>query len=256
MRRAFTFIEMVIYVALALIAALGVGALFKLGRGAGASTAASYLVSAEADTALRWLKRDLQETALISIRSYPSAAQPSQPPGVSMASARDTTVNNGALQISKYGTPLWNTTVFYSVNLAPGERTGELIRWEKPLSDAEKDFVPHPSDVMPNSVSGGDKSRRVLMHKVLIAPNTKVAKLLDGADFTSDASGGLQVQFVQRAGGEDGAESLTSLNPGDAGKGQKAENNTHLVNVRLQVLSDDRYNASFYEVNFRIHPRY
>lgn len=246
--------EVMIYVVMTGMAVAAVAALFQLGRAAQQSTLSGYLVSGQADTALRWLRRDLQETALVSMRTYPSTAQPAQPPGCSMASGRSPSDKSPQLNISKYGTPLWSKQVMYSLKVDPGARRGELIRWELPLTDAEKDFVPRPASALPNSFSS-NVNRRVLLRDVL-APNAKVGNLGGKPNYQTDKYGGFRVLFVQRMGGEAGAEQLTDVNPGDTKQAQVAENHTSLVQVRLEILADDKHNPSFYQLEFKAHPRY
>jgi len=253
-RAAFTLLELVIYMALLVLAVMAVGGLFTLGRAAQQSSLSSYLVSGQADTALRWLRRDLQETALVSLRCYPNPAASTQPPGCSFVSARDTSDKDTRLNVSPYGAPLWTKTIFYSLVVAPGARSGDLVRWESAI--ANPTYLPDANlSQMPNSFSKSDKTYRVILQNVL-APNTKVANLGGSPNFQSDSFGGFRVEFVQRAGGEDGPESLTAVNPSTAGQPQSSGNNTALVDVQLELLSADNYQPTFYELEFRAHPRY
>jgi type II secretory pathway pseudopilin PulG len=246
MKRGFTLLELVIYCALLLLVTLAIGALFTLGRSAQQSTLGSYLVSGQADTALRWVRHDLSETALVSIKTYPNA------PGCSMVSARNTLDKNENLNVSTYGAPLWTKTVFYSLVIPAGARKGNLVRWEQAI--AEKDFLPHMSSIMPDTGTDSVPTYRVLLHDVL-APKTMVSNL-GGTKLTSDGYGGFRVEFVRRTNGEDGDESLSPVNPGDPSQPQTPANNTALVDVQLQILSDDSYQPSFYQVDFRVHPHY
>ena len=70
-RRGFTMVELVIYFGLSVMV-LGVllSVLFT-GRSNFEATSSSYLVSQDAEAALRWLKSDLQEAALGSGLSQP-----------------------------------------------------------------------------------------------------------------------------------------------------------------------------------------
>lgn len=272
-RRGMTYIEVLIYVVLAGMAALAVGALFSLGRKAQSTTMAGYLVSGQADTAIRWIRRDLQETAMVSIVTYPNADKPNQPPGCSFTSARDLgNIQSGEakLNVSQYAKPFWRKHVFYSLKDKDGRR-GDLIRWELGLTDAEKDYVPHTATTLPNAFTES-KYRHVLLHDVLLA-NQKVANLSspanaitapdasptpmpNGTDYQTDKHGGFRVMFVKRAGGESGQETLTDVNPGDNSKPQQASDHANLVNVRLEILSDDKHHPSFYQVELKVHPHY
>lgn len=252
-----TLLEVMIYVVMAGMAAMAIGALFTIGRKTQNTTLSGYLVSGQTDTALRWIRRDLQETALTSITTYPNTANTSQPPGCSFVSARDlagSSAPDSNLQISVYGKPRWQKFVLYSLQDQGDHRRGELIRWELPMSEAQKDFVPHTCPTLPNAFSE-NKYRRVLLRDVLLA-NQKVSNLKQLPNYQTDTHGGFRVMFVQRAGNEAGAESLTSLNPGDSSQPQKPANNQTLVNVRLEILAEDKYNPSFYQLEFKVHPRY
>lgn len=257
MRKRFgiTLLEVMIYVVLALLAALAVGALFSLGRSAQKTTLTGYLVSGQTDTALRWIRRDLTETALVSLRTYPSPAQPAQPPGCSMVSGRTVSgKDNPPLVVSQYGRPLWSKNVFYSLLPESDGRVGKLVRWEKALSDSEKDFIPRAATTMPNAFAN-DATRRILLRQVLL-PNQKVTNLQDNPNYQTDQYGGFRVQFVQRVGGSDGPEQLSPICPGDTSQPQEAANHTRLVSVRLEILSDDKYRPAFYQLEFKVCPRY
>lgn len=255
-RRGMTYIEVLIYVVLAGMASLAVGALFSLGRKAQNTTMSGYLVSGQADTAMRWIRKDFQETAMVSIVTYPNPDRPSQPPGCSFTSARDlgnVQTGEARLNLSPYAKPLWTKHVFYSLKEKDNKR-GDLIRWEVGLTAAEKDFVPHTASTLPNAFTE-DKYRRVLLHDVLLAER-EVPNLKGLNGYKTDKHGGFRVMFVQRAGGEAGNETLTEVNPGDNSKAQVATDHANLVNVRLEILADDKYNPSFYQVEMKVHPRY
>lgn len=254
-KRGITLLEVMIYVVLALMAALAVGALFFLGRSAQKTTIAGYLVSSQTDSALRWIRRDLQETALVSLRTYPSPIHPNQPPGCAFVSARDASDKSPKLNISQYGKPFWNKNVFYSLLPDPDGRRGKLVRWENPLSEAEKDFVPRAPSALPNAFSN-PSHRRVLLHQVLL-PNQKVANLEGLPNYETGKHGGFRIEFVRRLGGSDGNQELSNIGPGDTNQPQNAANNTRLVSVNLEILSDDNHTRpSFYQIEFKICPRF
>ncbi|MBS2033456.1 type II secretion system protein [bacterium] len=250
-RRGMTLLEVLIYVIMAGMASMAVGALFSLGRKAQGTMLAGYLVSGQTDTALRWIRQDLQETALTSITTYPNASQAAQPPGCSFVSPREP---GGAFQTSVYARPRWVKFVLYSLRDQGDGRRGELIRWELPFSDAQKDFVPHTCATLPNAFTE-NKYRRVLVKDVLL-PNQKVPNLKQNPDYQTGPNGGFRVLFVQRAGSEAGAETLTSVNPGDNTVAQKPADHHTLVDVRLEILSDDKFYPSFYQIGFKVHPKY
>jgi hypothetical protein len=253
-RRGISLPEVMIYVILCGLALMAISGLFMLARSAQQTTISGYMVSGEADTALRWIRRDFQETALVSIRSYPSDKVPNQAPGCSMVSPRTHSEKHPEYNVSKYGTPLWSKNVFYTLQLNAGARRGDLVRWEMPLTEAEKDFVPRPTTMLPSSMASGS-TRRVILHNVL-APKTKLPPLPGFTHTDTDRYGGFRVQFVERMGSEDGVENLVDVNPGDTSEAQDAANNTRLVAIRLQILADDRQKASLYQLEFKVHPRY
>lgn len=272
-RRGMTYIEVLIYVVLAGMASLAVGAMFSLGRKTQNTTMSGYLVSGQADTALRWIRRDLQETAMVSIVTYPNADRPTQPPGCSFTSARElgnAQSGEAKLNVSQYAKPNWTKHVFYSLKDKDGRR-GDLIRWELPLTDAEKDFVPHTATTLPNAFTE-NKYRRVLLHDVLLAnqkvpnlsspgsvittPDATPTPIPNGTDYQTDSHGGFRVMFVSRDGGETGTESLTDVNPGDNSKAQQATDHANLVNVRLEILADDKFKPSFFQLEFKVHPHF
>ncbi len=216
------------------------------------NTISSYVVGGDTETAIRRLRKDLQETALLSIRSYPNPNNGGEKPGCSFVSARSTD-QDAALNVSQYGAPQWTKTVFYTL-VSTGAKTGNLVRWEQPLGAAEADFVPRPSTIMPSSL--GTKMQSIPLKMVLLA-NAQVPNLDQTPNYQADAFGGFRVQFVSRKGGEAGAETLTSTNPGDNANVADTADNTSLVEVELKILSADNSSTpDFYDITFRVHPRY
>ena len=222
-------------------------ALFLAGRSTSEATTASYLVSGNAETALSWLRQDLRETALASIRPYPAEGG-SQAPGVSMVSARAfAEKQQGDLLVNDHGAPKWDKHVFYTVVVPSGSVTGTLVRWEKEIED-DKD-LPIPATLLPSQIQSNHK--RVLLQHV-VAPNATLSGVGQGGSIAGTPFGGLRVQFVRRTGGEAGAESLTTVNPA---KG-KAEDNTRLLEVELQVYQTRGSSPNFYSIRFRVAPLY
>ena len=254
-RRGFTMIEVMVYVVMAGMASLAVGALFSLGRKFQNTTIAGYLVSGQTDTALRWIRKDLQETALTSITTYPNGSSGAQPPGCSFVSPREPAGGpDSTLNTSVYGKPRWVKFVLYSLKDQGDGRRGELVRWELPFTEAQKDFVPHTCATLPNAFTEG-KYRRVLLRDVLL-PSQKVSNLKGMPDYQTDQNGGFRVQFVQRTGSEAGVETLTTVNPGDNTQAQQPSDHHTLVNVRLEILADDKFYPTFYQIEFKVHPKY
>jgi Tfp pilus assembly protein PilV len=243
-RRGFTLLELTIYMFLFLLLGFCAMQLFTLGRGAQSSTISSYVVSGQTDTAMRWLRRDFQETALPAVRVYQN------PPGCALVSARDSSeIDNSQLNVSPYGAPLWTKEVFYTLVVPGGGRTGQLVRWERALTAAEKDFVPRAPASLPSFIPAGTKTQRVLLHTAL-APNTKVGPLSGAPAYQSDEYGGFKVQFVRKD------DTLTPDNPGDTSKPHDNAENRALVEVQLTLLSSDNSRPTMYVVKMRMHPRY
>jgi len=255
-KRGFTLMELTVYMFLFVLAGMALYQLYTLGTKFSQSTLSSYLVSGDTETAIRWLRRDIQETALVSMRTYPGQDGPTEKPGCSFLSARNTTNEDpDNLNVSKYGTSLWTKYVFYS--LVPStDRIGDLVRWEKALDKVDKDFIPHPVDLATTPSSGLSSKLRMVRLKQVLLPNVKVDGLAGQPGYQADEFGGFKVQYIRRKGGEAGAEELTSVNPGDNPKAPKPEDNTSLISVELKILSNDKSKPSFYDINFRVHPRY
>ncbi len=98
----------------------------------------------------------------------------------------------------------------------------------------------------------------MLLHNVLL-PNVSVFQ--GGDPGTTDARGGFRAQFVRRAGGEAGAESLSDTNPSQVSLspagGLQPSGNTRLVEVELRLLHRSTTGKpSVYAIRFRVCPRY
>jgi hypothetical protein len=238
-------IELVIYFALSIVAGVLLWSVNNLIWGGQRATESSYLVSGETETAIEWIRRDVSESALASIAVFPNAAKPDEAPGASLVSNR---AFNPALKgkplINRWGAPQWDKHVLYTLQRdSGGAVTGNLVRWEREI--AVKNFLPVPCEVLPSS--GGQQKQKVLLRDVL-APNATVAKASPEGDLHTDGFGGFRMQFVRRAGGSDGAESLTAENPrtGDA------HGNTKMLEVEMKLLQMERSQPHYYDITFRV----
>ncbi|HXE73499.1 MAG TPA: hypothetical protein VNO81_12640, partial [Candidatus Nitrosotenuis sp.] len=194
--------ELAVYMFLALVAAGLIVSLFVVGRRTSEATYSSYLVSRDTETAINWLREDLAQASLGSLRVYPSSASSGERPGVSMQSAVDYD-DPSRLTISRQGSPRFASYVFYTLAPTSGS-TGGLVRWvSKPAGDQR---VPLPSTLLPSTVSDGTHQRTVL--RDLVLPGVQVAGVGKVDEF-----GGFRVRFVRRQGGEAGPESLSDVNP-------------------------------------------
>ena len=137
-------IELTVYMFLFTIATGVVIALFNSTRTMSQHTTASYLVNGNTDTAIRWLRQDLKETALASLRVTTAPR-----PGASMVSARSLALGTrNKLLVNKHGAPQWEKHVFYTLE-PTGGKVGNLVRWERELD--VKNLLPSPSTIAPIS---------------------------------------------------------------------------------------------------------
>lgn len=246
--RGYTLFELAIYLFLFAVAAGAVLALFQAGRNTGEATQASYLVSGSTDNAIRWLRQDLQETALASIRVHPGAGDAGEPPGVSMVSPRAYSEDKqGEFLVNRHGAPQWDKHVYYTIQMEPGAQTGTLVRWERELED--KTGLPSMSVLRPSQ--GSTDHRRVMLHSV-VAPGATMQGVGSTGSLTADEFGGFRVQFIRRLGGEAGAEQFTTVNPT---KGNP-EDNTKLVEVELKIFQMRGSKPNYFALKFRVAPRY
>lgn len=219
--RGITLIEMVIYFFLSATALAVITALVTVARRTGEHTYAQYLVAGNMATTIRYIRKELEGTALGSVTSYGNQGGE---PGFSCVSAYG---DDGKFELGSYGAPHWQKHVYYKVN-----QDGRLRRWATEISD--KNYLP---TLAPES-SAGDK---VLLPDAL-PPNTEVKGFHEANSF-----GGLEVGFVRRKGGVD---SISYDNPRDS---NEPEENTGLVEVVLRTIEDG---PNFTEVRFRVAPRY
>lgn len=240
-QRGHTMIELIVYAFLAVLAGVMMIALFNATNSNRQATSSSYLVSGATESAIDWIRRDLNETALSSVQVYPSAGDSSEAPGLSLVSARAFDTNN-EMQVNPWGAPLWTKHVFYSLVSEPGAHTGKLVRWEQEI--ASPNHLPPLASLMPSALMN-ETRRRVLLHNVL-APSVTLENAGPGA-LSSDEFGGFRVQFVRRQGGSGGQESLTTENPrlGDP------NDNTRLMEVELKLLHEGRRYPDYYQIKFR-----
>lgn len=232
-RRGMTMIELTVYMFLFTIATGVVIALFNSTRTMSQNTTASYLVNGNTETAIRTLRQDLKETALTTLRVTTT------PPGISFVSARD---DRGKLLVNKHGAPQWEKHVFYTL-----EANGNLVRWERELD--LKNLLPMPTTIAPSAIEGN--RRRVVLGGVVL-PGFKLVGAGSHANETAGPAGGFRVQFIRRAGGDDGAESKVNENPR---VGNPADN-TRLVETELQIYRDNGARPDYYAISFRVAPSY
>lgn len=242
-----TLMELIVYAALTLVAGLLIWAFQSVVWSTQRATSATYLAGGQTETAIAWMRRDLNETALASIKVYPGAEHTEEAPGLSMASSRAYDPNLKAkLLVNRWGAPQWDKHVYYTLKTEGSEQTGSLVRWEQEF--ATKNYLPVSSNVLPSVASDGKK--KILLRDVL-APNTTVDGVGLEGHITTDEFGGFRVQFLRRANGSGGAESLTTQNP----KKGNPHDNTRMLEVELKILQDAHSKPHYYAIKYRIAAR-
>ena len=243
-QRGMTLVELIVYMALAVLAGVLLWGFQNVTRSTQQATTANYLVSGETQTCVDWIRRDVNETALASIQLYPSAGAPSEAPGMSLVSnrafAEDT---RGKPLVNSWGAPQWDKHVLYTLDFSAGETTGNLVRWEREI--ATKNLLPVLADILP---SGDAQGRARVVLRGVLAPGVTIDGVGASGEMTTDEFGGFRSQFVRRLGGSDGVEQLTTVNP-TAGN---ARDNTRLLEFELKILQDSDY----YSVGFRAAARH
>ncbi|MBN9414550.1 hypothetical protein ABS71_10865 [bacterium SCN 62-11] len=253
MRRGFTQVEMVIYVALTAVVFALVGSIFKLAKNSSQNADANYFLSADAETCVAWLRRDLQQCSLQTIQNYPATnTNNSQAPGISLCSALEAN-NKDRIYANDQGNPYWNSHVYYTLQPTSKGNTGKLVRWVSPSASNTTD-VASLAPLLPNQIV--QKTSRVVHGRVLM-PNQKLWGV-DNKNGTIDNHGGFALRFVRQDA--NGNETLSDESPAvvSAKKGsQEFRGNTKLVELELKFFTDNSTGKpSFYSLRFRVCPTY
>ena len=239
-QRGMTLMELVVYMFLAVLACVLLWSFQQITRSTQQASTATYLVNGETDTCIDWIRQDVNETALASIQVYPSTGESTEAPGISMVSNRAFADDEkGKLLVNKWGAPLWDKHVLYTLDYSAGEQTGNLVRWEREI--ANKNLLPVLSETLP-SVGVMDTGRVVL--RDVLAPNVTVDRVGPEGQIVTDEFGGLRAQFIRRIGGSDGEEVLTTVNPTSG----NPRDNTRLLEFELKILQDGK---NYYSIGFR-----
>ncbi len=249
-RSGFTQVEMVIYVALTAVVFALVGSLFKLAKNSSQNADANYFLSADAETCVGWLRRDLQQCSLQSIQNYP-AVKSSEPPGISLCSALETSTAT-RIYANDQGNPYWKNHVYYTLQPLKGN-TGKLVRWIQPTAANATDT----STLAPLLPSQVVQTASRVVHSRVLMPNQKIWGV-DDKNGTIDEHGGFALRFVRQDA--NGNESLSDESPAlfSAKKGsQDFRGNTKLVEVEVKFYTDNSTGKpSFYSLRFRVCPGY
>ena len=239
-QRGMTLMELIVYMFLAVLACVLLWSFQKITRSTQQASSATYLVNGETETCIDWIRRDVNETALASIQVYPNTGDSTEAPGISMVSNRAFADDEkGKLLVNKWGAPLWDKHVLYTLDFSAGQQTGNLVRWEREI--ANKNLLPVLAENLP-SVGIKDTGRVVL--RDVLAPNVTVEGVGPEGQVVTDDFGGFRAQFIRRLGGSDGEEVLTTINP-TAGN---PRDNTRMLEFELKILQDGK---SYYSLGFR-----
>jgi hypothetical protein len=129
---------------------------------------------------LKVLTRDLQETSLLSVRTFPSAKFPKEPPGLSLESPRTIVGTPSQLIIGPYGRVQWQKYVYYTLRPSTkNPRLGELIRDEATLTDQPDPLdisrrIPVASATLPSLTKGTPSRRQVIFRNLALPGQTLV----------------------------------------------------------------------------------
>jgi type II secretory pathway pseudopilin PulG len=201
-------IELIIYIGLSGLLLALVVAFFKVSRRQYESASSSYLIGQDATTAVQWIKRDMQETALSTIHVTREASKHIGMPSMSFVATTEENYPR-SFAVSPYGTPDWNRHSFYSLS-----SDGELNRWDRPFGDLEtpKRLLPVPSTDDPSNSEGG-VNQKVLLRGVMV-PDQQIK--IDGKDAPFPKIGewgGFKPGFVVYD--PDGKEHMISQSPSE-----------------------------------------
>lgn len=227
-KRAVSLIELLIYTMVAFLIATTALYIFSYARKTSTAASSGFNISQDVVSAIRRLRRDLQESSLQSIRYFSTGSSPQ----LVMASAHD---DSGQFQISRYGVPQWSRYVCYAL-LPDTKNIGltSLIRFE--VSNKFSDHCPAPAA----------EALKIPAKFSAVAPSVMAAHFSLGARAdgmqegqlkSSDPdAGGLHVRFIRRD--NNGNETSSPLNPNqndDTRQPGWSAGSTGLVEVHIQV---------------------
>lgn len=236
-----TLAEVLVVLFLSTLILAVLGTISMAARGAYHSASTSYFLSREATTAFAFLRLDLEETSLGTVRTYKD--------GFTMATGRDPEKDH-QLRFTPHGTPQWYGHTCYALE-PQGPNTSRLVRWVRKA--AFPDGVPTASPFPPLPVTGA-VDRRVVMRN-LLSPGFAVRERNGVYEVVADARapGGAHLSFVRRG------RSFSDDNPtryGDRERPGWSEGNTRLVQVDLRILEVNEATGrlGYLELNVRVAP--
>ncbi|MCD4782780.1 MAG: hypothetical protein K8T10_03000 [Candidatus Eremiobacteraeota bacterium] len=258
--QGFTFAEIIIASFVALLLMGIVFTIFFYGKRIYDYSSYSYSISEKAYAPIIWLKYELMETSLNTIKVYPDEKNKKEPPGVSFESAHNP--GTGRFEFSKFGAPKWSKHVFYTL-VPAGEKqlgnhklkTSDLIRWELKLQGENP--IPFSSEILPSSeMQKIPEANRRLILKNVIPPLQYL-----GDKKKIDEYGGFDVFFVRKDTKKgEGIES--KINPSEITdentRGTSGTiTNTELIKVEITVLefSSTTGKPNAFNITFMVKPK-
>jgi len=282
--KGFSLTELIIYILMATIVFGVIISIFLFVRSSSRRTTSSFEIREKTDSAVRWLKTDLMETSLSSIRAYPNNDFKSEAPGVSFISAVDETGKGGDifLDSTDFGNPSWQKYVFYTVvedkvwpmALQDGRkitlRLGKLVRWEYKQSST----VPSATTLKPFSdINQATTPPRTILNGIMLPAKIgdvnqvewfgrlRIPHVKPGGTPQPGALdyGGFRVSFVRRKISGSGhavsiEEELSNVNPSES---TDTDGNTDLIQVDFIALniSDKTGQPTALSQSFQLKPR-
>lgn len=242
--RGFTLAEVLVVTFLSTLILAVLGMIAVAARGAWRSASTSYFLSREATTAFAFLRLDLEETSLGSVRTFRD--------GFTMATARDPEQRH-QLVFTPHGTPQWYGHAVYALE-AQGPQTSRLVRWVR--KGAFPDGVPAAAPFPPLPVTNAVDRRVVLRN--LLSPGLAVRERNGVYEVVADprSPGGAHLSFVRRSptGREYSDENPSSVQ--DRQRPGWSEGNTRLVQVDLKILeiNEESGRLGYLELSVRVAP--
>lgn len=189
----FTLMEMVIYM---LLVTLILGIVYRmavLNRRQMERPASSFRLQEGVLLAHRLLRQDLEETDIHTIRIFPDASNPKEPPGISIASPRS--LEDGAFRCSPTGAPLWQKIIYYTLQADPDNpEVSNLIRREGTIAGLPSAFAPVSPD--PPSVASFDRGHTSIAARNICSPGV----IIESLQMKLDERGGFSVLFSDAGG--------------------------------------------------------
>ncbi len=255
---AYSIIELIISSFIFLLLLSIIYMCFFLGKTVTDYSEYSYMLTRETLISLNWIMRDLRETSLTTVRTYEDDPTDESPVLTFEAASA---VGSNKLEISNFGTPLWQKYVIYTLkpdkreSKEHGIKVASLMRYELSGESNLSPFpialeLPGPKDHP--TLPPGLKSSRVILRNIVLKGQD-----LDINGKKDDDYKGFEVTFVRRnkEGEKIGKDEFSDVNPALA---DDIKSNTKLVNVQMTVLeiSNTTGKQNILGFSFRVNPRH